>query len=188
VRDVSSLAAFAQPVALDGSRENDGGRALVFERRLVGGVHLARVVAALPQCSQRLVRKVLDHFQKARVRSEYLLANVSAGFDAEFLHFAVHHSPRRFTSRPSVSRSNSGSQSLPHRTFDAIPAGAPEGGFEFLNDLAVAANRAVQPLQVAIDHKDEIVEIFARSQSNGSQTSPARPSRRLPGTPTLSRR
>ena len=41
--------------------------------------------------SQRFVRKVLDHFQQPRIASEYVLANVRAGFDADLLRFAVHH-------------------------------------------------------------------------------------------------
>ena len=76
-----ALAAFAQAVALDGSRENDGWRALVFDRRLVGRVHFARVVTALPQRAQRLVGKVLDHFQEARIGAEDVLADIGAGFD-----------------------------------------------------------------------------------------------------------
>ena len=67
VGDVSSLAAFAESIALDGSRENDGGLPFVLNRRLVGGVHFAGVMTALPQCAQRLIRNILDHFQQARV-------------------------------------------------------------------------------------------------------------------------
>ena len=48
--------------------------------------------------------------------------------------------------------------------FDNVPARASEDGFEFLNDLSVAANRAIEPLQVAVHDEDEIVESFARGQ------------------------
>ena len=41
---------------------------------------------------------------------------------------------------------------------------AGEEAFEFLNDGAVAAHRAVQTLQIAIDDKNQVVEFFARGQ------------------------
>src|SRR6185369_17914498 len=48
--------------------------------------------------------------------------------------------------------------------FDDVPAGAAECRFEFLNDLAVAAHRTVEALQIAVDHEDQVVELFARWQ------------------------
>ncbi len=44
---------------------------------------------------------------------------------------------------------------------DDVPAGAEEGGLQFLDDLAVAAHRSVQALQVAIDHEHQVVQAFA---------------------------
>ena len=52
---------------------------------------------------------------------------------------------------------------------DDVPARAAEGGFEFLNDLAVAAHRAVEALQVAVDDKNQVVELFARSQGDRAE-------------------
>src|SRR5882762_5823704 len=44
---------------------------------------------------------------------------------------------------------------------DDVPAGAEEGGLELLNDLAVAAHRAIEPLQLAVDDENEVVEALA---------------------------
>ena len=44
-------------------------------------------------------------------------------------------------------------------TFQPAPR---NDGFEFLDDLAVAAHRAVEPLQVAVDDEDQVVELLAR--------------------------
>src|SRR4029453_8162918 len=44
-----------------------------------------------------------------------------------------------------------------------------EDRLEFLDDLAVPADRTVQLLQVAVDHPGEVVEFFPRGQSDGSQ-------------------
>ena len=63
-----------------------------------------------------------------------------------------------------VSRASSGSQSAAPDHFDHVPAGAAEGGFQFLDHLAVAAHRTVQALQVAVDDEDQVVELFARGQ------------------------
>ena len=46
---------------------------------------------------------------------------------------------------------------------DHVPAGAGEQSLELLDDRAVAAHRAVEPLQVAVDDEDQVVESFARS-------------------------
>ncbi len=52
---------------------------------------------------------------------------------------------------------------------DHVPAGAAEDAFQLLDDLAVAADRPVEPLQVAIDDEDQIVEFFAAAQRDGAQ-------------------
>ena len=51
---------------------------------------------------------------------------------------------------------------------DDVPAGAPEQALQLLDDLAVAAHRPVQPLQVAVDDEGEVVEILARRQGEAA--------------------
>ena len=75
----------------------------------------------------------------------------------------------RLTSRPSVSFSSSSSHSEPQMHLDHVPAGAAEDRFELLDDLAVAAHRTVEPLQVAVDHEDQVVELFARRERDGAE-------------------
>ena len=53
--------------------------------------------------------------------------------------------------------------------FDHVPAAAAEITLEFLDDLAVAANRPVKPLQVAVDDEHQVVELFARCQCDRAQ-------------------
>ena len=50
-----------------------------------------------------------------------------------------------------------------------MPAGTTEPAFKFLDDFAVSSNRPVEPLQVAIDHKEQIVEFFPGSQGECTQ-------------------
>jgi hypothetical protein len=47
---------------------------------------------------------------------------------------------------------------------DHIPSGAPEVRLQLLDDLAVAADRPVKALEVAVDHPDEVVELLAAGQ------------------------
>jgi hypothetical protein len=47
---------------------------------------------------------------------------------------------------------------------DYMPASAPEGGFQFLDDFAVTAHGTVQTLQVAIDYEDQVVEFLAGTE------------------------
>ena len=52
---------------------------------------------------------------------------------------------------------------------DHVPAAAAEITLEFLDDLAVAAHRPVQALQVAVDDEHQVVELFARCQRDCPQ-------------------
>ena len=56
------------------------------------------------------------------------------------------------------------------QNLDAIPTGAAESGFQFLHDFSVAAHGTIETLQVAIDDKNKVVEIFARRQRDRAQS------------------
>ena len=52
---------------------------------------------------------------------------------------------------------------------DDVPAGAAERRLELLDDLPVAAHRAVETLQVAVDDEDQVVELLARRERDGAE-------------------
>ena len=56
----------------------------------------------------------------------------------------------------------------PH-DLDDVPAGAPEHAFEFLDDLAVAAHRAVEALEVAVDDPGEVVEALTAGERDRAE-------------------
>ena len=62
------------------------------------------------------------------------------------------------------SRANSTSQSRAPQALDHVPAGAREQRLELVDDPAVAAHRAVEPLQVAVDDEGAVVELLARGE------------------------
>ena len=60
-----------------------------------------------------------------------------------------------------------GEQLVPLRApdhLDDVPTGAAEHRLELLDDLAVAAHRTVEALQVAVDDEDQVVELLARRE------------------------
>ena len=52
---------------------------------------------------------------------------------------------------------------------DDVPTGAAENAFQLIDDALVAAHRAVQALQVAVDDEDQVVEFFPRAEGDGAQ-------------------
>ena len=169
VGDVAAFARLAQAVALDRLGQDDRRRAAVLDGRLVGRVDLRRIVAAAAELAQLLVAQVVDHRLQPRIDAEEMLADVGAGHDRVLLQLAVddlaHAADQQAVGVLGQQRVPVGAP----EDLDHVPAGAAEGPFQFLHDLAVAADRAVQPLQVAIDDEDQVVEAFAGGQGDGAQ-------------------
>ena len=49
--------------------------------------------------------------------------------------------------------------------FYNVPAGTAELSFKFLDNFAVAAYWAIEALQIAVDHKDQVIQVFATGQA-----------------------
>ena len=94
-----------------------------------------------------------------RVLAEEMLARVGAALGLEVLVLAVDALFHALRSRPSC-RVPAADPSATPEHLDDIPAGAAESSLQFLDDLAVAAHRAVEPLQVAVDDEDQVVELL----------------------------
>ena len=57
---------------------------------------------------------------------------------------------------------------VPH-VLDHPPSGSAECTLQILNDLGVAGHRPVEALQIAVDHKHQIVEAFSGGDPQGSK-------------------
>src|SRR5690625_1024436 len=116
-----------------------------------------------------LVGHVGNHFTKLVIGAKKVLAHVSTIIGPVFLILAIN---RLFHALAQNALGVASQQRIPIGApdhLDDIPTGAAEKPFKLLNDLAVAAHRTVEALQVAVDHKDEVVEMLAPGQRNGTQ-------------------
>ena len=169
VRDVHALAGLAQAVALDGRDEDDRWRPLVLHGGLVSGVDLGRVVAAAFHLGNLLVRQVLDQFEQFGVLAEEVLADVRPRLDGILLQFAIDHLVHALHQQAGLVAGQERIPVSPPDDLDAVPAGAAESRLQLLDDLAIAAHRAIETLQIAVDDEDEVVQPFARGQSDGAE-------------------
>ena len=161
MRDVLAFARIAHAVALDGLREDHGRAARVVHGLVVRGVHLHGVVTAAVQVPDVLVGQVRDHRLELGIAPEEVLARVRAALRLERLILAVDALFHRLAEQPVLVARE---QRIPARApddFDDVPARALIRGLELLDDLAVAAHRTVEALQVAVDHEDQVVELLA---------------------------
>ncbi len=156
-------------VALDGLGQDDCRLALVVDRLVVGRIDLVRIVAAAVELPDFLVGHALDTLEQLRVSTEEMLAHIGAVFGLVVLVFAVDgfvHAALH------AAVFVSGEQWVPQAApddFVHVPVGAFEHAFQLLDDLAIAAYRAVQTLQVAVDDEHQVVEIFTTGQGNGAE-------------------
>ena len=169
VRRVLALTGLAHAPALDRLHQQDRRTARVLVRAMEGGVDLGRIMAAATQREDVLVAHLGHHLQRARIAAEEVLAHEGAVIGLEGLVVPVqrvqHHLAQRAVL---VARQQRVPVAAPQQ-LDDVPTRAPELSLEFLHDLAVAAHRAVQALQIAVDDEDEVVQLFARRQPDGTQ-------------------
>ena len=169
VRDVFAFASFAETIPFNSAGEDDGRGAFVFRGCFVGGVNFARIVAAKAQAAQGVVGERLDQLQQTRIGTEEMLAHVGARFHDEFLIFAINQFAHALDQQAFGVAIEDGIPLAAPENFDDVPTRAAEGGFELLNNLAVAADGAIKALQIAIDDENQIVEFFAGGQGDGAE-------------------
>ena len=108
-----------------------------------------------------------DHVQQAWIGPEELLPKIVARFRRIFLPLAVNRLAHPIHEHAvDVAREQIVPLASPNH-LDHIPARPAEDGLELLDDLAVSAYRAVEPLQIAVHDEDQIVDFLARSERDG---------------------
>ena len=113
------------------------------------------------QAPDACVRPVLDHLGRARIASEEVLADERPVFALVGLEVAVGSVVHETDERSfAILREQFVPPASPH-DLDDVPAGSAEDALELLDDLAVAAHRSVEALQVAVDDERQVVEFLA---------------------------
>ena len=168
MRGVTGFDLGPQRPTLDRLGQDHGGRAPLFGGQLVGGIELAIVVPAPGERDQLVVAQVIDQFAQPRIGAEEVLADIRPGFDGQLLVLAVHGGVHAVEQDTVDVPGQEGIPSGSPDHLDHIPPGASIHRLELLNDLPVPAHRPVQPLQVAVDDEDEVVEMFATGHTEGA--------------------
>ena len=137
--------------------------------RLVGRVDLRRVVPAAAQRPDLVVRHVLDQVQQLRVLAEEVLADIRAVLGLEVLVLAVDALLHALEQQAGLVGGQQRVPAGPPDDLDDVPAGAPEDALQLLDDLAVAAHRAVEALQVAVDDPDQVVQLLPAGQRDRAE-------------------
>ena len=161
VGHIPSLDARSQGPALDGLGQDDRRGTLEFGRGLVGRIELAVVVAAATQLGQVVVGQVVHQLAQSRVRPEEVFAYVRTAGHGELLELAV-QGVVHLLDQDAVHVT--GQELVPFAGpdhLDDIPPGTPEDRLKLLDDLAVATDRPVQALQIAVDDEGQVVQTLA---------------------------
>ncbi len=169
MRDVLGLAGFAHAVTFDRFGQHDGRLAAMLEGRFICGVYFERIVPAALKRPNLVVGPSLDHLFGLGVATEESVADVLSVARFERLVIAVDALGHQLHETPALV---GGKQRIPAASpdhLDHVPARAFEDALELLNDLSVAANRAVESLQVAVDDPNEIVELFAAGERDRTE-------------------
>ena len=132
----------------------------MFHGRPVGRVNLAVVVSAALEVPDRIIGHVLHQGLGAGVAAEEMLLDVGAVVGLVGLEVTIGGGVHQIHQRAVLVGVQQGVPLAAPHHLDDVPAGTAEERFEFLNDLAVAADRAVESLQVAVDHERQVVERF----------------------------
>ncbi len=164
-----ALAGETHAVAFLGLGKDDRRLALVVRSRVVRGIGLHRIVAAAAQAVDVRVAHARDQLAQLGVLVEEMLTVEAAVGRGVGLEFAVDRLVQALEQHAVVVARE---QRVPVRApqqLDHVPAGAGEQTLQLLHDRAVAAHRAVEALQVAIDHEDQVVEPLARRERKAGE-------------------
>ncbi len=135
----------------------------------VGVVDLDGIVAAESQPFELLVGEMAHHLEQPRIGAEEVLAEIRAALDGVLLILPVDDFAHALDEQAVAIGGEQRIPIAPPQHLDHVPAGAAEDRFELLNDVAVAADGTIEPLQIAVDDEDQVVEFLARREADGAE-------------------
>src|SRR5699024_5482197 len=133
-----------------------------------GGVDLAVVVTASTQGPDLLVGHVLDELRGAGIAPEEVLPDPGSVVGTESLVIAVGDGVHEGDQCALGVLLEERVPLAAPDDLDDVPACAAEVRLQLLDDLAVAANRAVEALEVAVDDEREVVQCIVGGDLEGA--------------------
>jgi hypothetical protein len=167
--DVHALPGHPHAIALDRLGQDHRRLALVLDRSLVGGIDLDGIMPTAIQAPYILVGQGGDHVRQFRVLAKEMLAGVSPALGFVGLIVAVQTLLHALEQQALFIPGQEGIPVAAPDHLDDVPAGAPEVRLQLLDDLAIAAHRAIQTLEIAVDHEDQVIQPLPRRQGDGAQ-------------------
>ena len=164
----AALAGLAHAIALLGLRQDHRGLISAALRGMVGSVDLDQIMPAALQAVDLFVAQALGQHGQCRVLAEEVVAVVAPVLGGKGLELAVHRLRKGLgQGAVGVAGEQAVPVAAPHQ-LDHAPAGAGKQRLQLIDDAAVAAHRAVQALQIAVDHPDQVVQLLAGGQRQGA--------------------
>ena len=169
VNRVLALTRSTHAKTFDGLDQQHRGLAFVLHSGGISGIYLLGIMATTAQIPNVVVAHFGDHLQGTWVATKEMLAHISAIIGFEGLVVTVHGFHHDATQGTIFVAGNQGVPVAAPDQLQHIPARASKFTLQLLDDLAVATHRAIQALQIAVDDKNQVVELFTRGQTNGAQ-------------------
>ena len=144
----------SETIALHCLGENYRGSPSCFHGAFVSVVNLLRIVAAATQAEQIIVGHVLNQRQKLGIFPKEVRTQIGTAFCFEILVFPVDAFFHHLHQQAGLIASEEGIPIGAPNYFNDVPTGAAKGCFQLVDDLAIAAHRAIQALKIAVDDKD----------------------------------
>ena len=167
--NIFTFARFAQTVTFNGMGQHHRWCALMFDRSSIGRINLVGIMAAAGQIAQLVISVILHQFKQFGIFTEEMFTHIGPIAQGEALHFAIDHFIHALHQLAALVFGQQPIPVIAPNDLDHVPAGTTEVGFEFLDNFAITTHRTVEALQIAVNDKDQVIELFARRQTDGSQ-------------------
>src|SRR6185437_16973082 len=112
---------------------------------------------------------MFHQLQQLGIFAEELLARVSPALGLEVLILAIHALTHALHQQAG---SIAGKQIVPilaPEHLNDVPTRTAEDAFQLLNNVAIAAHWTVEPLEIAVDDENQVIEFLARGERNRAE-------------------
>src|SRR5262245_34960445 len=100
---------------------------------------------------------MVDQLQQLRIFPEEMSTSITAWLDGVFLVITINSFLHPFQQKTGLVRRQELVPVRPPNHFNDIPASPLENSFKFLDNFAVATNRSIEALQVAVNDPNQVI-------------------------------